>query len=621
MLKTALLVYACLISVLSIGQSTFRSIDGRDNNLSHPEWGSAGHLLENSCRVEFSDGLESPAGPDRANPRTISNVLVRQSEASFSESGLNDFWWAFGQFIDHDITLTGDNEEEFMGIRVPSGDPQFDPDSLGSAMIPMLRSLGDHDTMGVRQYRNEITAFIDGSGIYGSENARADYLRSFQGGKLRVSTDDLPPFNTLNGEYGAPIDANAPAMAGAHSPSQRLFVCGDVRANENSLLASLHTIWVREHNRICDSLVQLRPGSSDQELYTRARRLVGGQLQSITLNEWLPALGIEVPAYNGYNPSINPAITNEFAAAAFRFGHSLVGSELFLYGSDGQPTNSSPISLRDVFFAPITVLQQNGIDALVRGAFVHRQQQLDCEVVEDLRSFLFGNPGSGGLDLAAMNINRGRDRGVATFNSIREDLGLVSMSSFEELTGNRLLAEKLAEVYHSIDEVDAWIGFLAEEKVDGVGPTLRKVMELQFSSLRDGDRFYYENDDELTIAEKQWVSSQTLAEVINRNTNTSFSGNSFFAPVSSSTAFAKTGDSELKFFITETEVLIQGFLENERYVLSINDVSGKQVMQGTERIADGFGESRLGLNGFKNAIGIVTIKRKSGIVQSSVVVH
>src|SRR5262249_40203253 len=149
-----------------------------------------------------------------------------------------------------------------------------------------------------RQQINRITAFIDGSQIYGSDAARAAALRTFVGGRLKTSAGDLLPLNTMGLANDNPMGL----------PATSLYAAGDVRANENIELTSLQTLFVREHNRLAGQLAASHPGWSDEQIYQQARRLVVGELQAITYNEWLPALlgpGALRP-YQGYNPNVNP---------------------------------------------------------------------------------------------------------------------------------------------------------------------------------------------------------------------------------------------------------------------------------------------------------------------------
>lgn len=257
--------------------SNIRTISGEYNNLVNPEWGSAGENLLRLSTVGYEDGISTPAGPDRPNPRTISNVFFSQEGLINDPLALSDFCWVFGQFIDHDIGLTPEGTEDAT-IFVPAGDPYFDPFGVGQAVIPMHRNIYDHTSgTGVdnpRQHPNIITAFIDGSAIYGSSEERMNWLRSFEGGKLRVSTGNFLPYNTETGEITGSIDENHPAMDNPVGKTNKIFVAGDARANENPLLTSFHTLFMREHNRLCDELAKKHPDWGDEELFQYARKMV-----------------------------------------------------------------------------------------------------------------------------------------------------------------------------------------------------------------------------------------------------------------------------------------------------------------------------------------------------------
>ena len=120
------------------------------------------------------------------------------------------------------------------------------------------------------------------------------------------------PYNTIDGELGSPVDPNAPSMANDNGGTTKTFVAGDVRAAENPVLSSIHTLFVREHNRICDRMVSqgLR---NDELIYQMARKEVGALIEAITYQEFLPALGIVLQPYSGYKSYVRPDIMNSFA--------------------------------------------------------------------------------------------------------------------------------------------------------------------------------------------------------------------------------------------------------------------------------------------------------------------
>ena len=506
----------------SIQRDSIPSIDGTGNNLLHPDWGSTDIGLLRMTQTEYSDGIYLPAGDDRVGSREVSNGIAAQNESLPNDRGLTDMTWLWGQFIDHDISLTegADPAEEF-NIAVPMGDSYFDPYGTGTQEISLSRSAyldgSGHTIDSPRTQVNQITAFIDGSVVYGSDEERSHELRTLEGGLLKTSEGNLLPFNLAG-------------LENAGGTRDSLFIAGDVRANENAALSSMHTIWVREHNRIAREIAAENPELSDEQLYQRARRLVTAQLQAITYREFLPALLGEnaISPYQGYDPNVDPGISNVFSTAIYRFGHSMLSTELMRLDNDGSTAEEGHLSLSSAFFAPDEITA-NGIDSLLLGAASQVAQEIDTRVVDDVRNFLFGPPGSGGFDLVSLNIQRGRDHGLADYNQVREDVGLDRVKTFDQITSDPELAAELERLYGNVDNVDAWVGSLAEDHVRGasVGELAMTVMVDQFERLRDGDRFWYQN--RFSGSELRQIENTTLADVIKRNTEiTELRDNVFF---------------------------------------------------------------------------------------------
>lgn len=492
---------------------TWQSIDGTGNNLAHPDWGSTDSSFLRIAPAAYADGAAAPAGAARPSARAISNALAAQPEdAPTNDRLMSNFVYVWGQFIDHDLDLTNAaSPAEAFPIAVPRGDPQFDPAGTGTQVIPLNRSAYDPTTGTAagnpRQQVNAITAWIDGSMVYGSDAATAASLRTFSGGRLRTSAGNLLPTEADSG----------------------FFVAGDVRVNENPDLIALHTLFLREHNRLADRIQSTTPGLSDEEIYQRARRLVIAEIQAITFNEFLPALlGPNAPGrYTGYNANVNPGIANEFAAAAYRIGHTLVGDDVEFLDNQGNEVRPA-LSLSEAFFNP-DVVRETGIDPILKYLASDHAQEVDTRVVDSLRNFLFGPPGAGGLDLASLNIQRGRDHGLADYNTTRTAYGLPRVRSFADITSNRTLQEALRRTYGSVNNVDLWVGGLAEDHLPGssVGPTFTRIIADQFRRLRDGDRFWYAR----VFSGRELLDLQrtTLADVIRRNTSvTNLQDNVFF---------------------------------------------------------------------------------------------
>lgn len=490
-----------------------RSIDGSGNSRADPEMGAAFTPLHRSVDSDYADGIESLAGAQRPGPREVSNAMADQPVLIPNALGTTDFLWQWGQFLDHDIDLTdGVDPQELANIPVPRGDAWFDPFNTGTAEMGFNRSIYDPTTGATggvpREQLNEISAWIDGSNVYGSDEERALALRSNDGtGRLKTSAGGLLPFN-MDG------------FPNAGGPSDTLFLAGDVRANEQVGLTALHTLFVREHNFQADRLRERRPQASGEQIYQWARKRVIAELQVITYREFLPALlgPRAIPRYRGYDPEVNARIANEFSTAAYRFGHSALGSTLLRLGADGAPIPQGNLELRDAFFSPQRIIDEGGIEPLLRGLAGQACQGIDPYVVDDVRNFLFGPPGAGGFDLVALNIQRGRDHGLPGYNAARVAFGLPAARDFADVTRDSEVAARLAAVYASVDDVDLWVGGLAEERLPGshLGPLFQTILVEQFAALRDGDRFWYERT--FGPRSRRGLEATTLARIIRRNT-------------------------------------------------------------------------------------------------------
>ena len=490
-----------------------QSFDGTGNNPFDETLGAAETQLLRLVNSDYSDGVSTIAGESRMGPRHISNIVSAQDVDIPNSDGATDFLWLWGQFLDHDLDLTdGTNPPEPAPIAVPVGDTSFDPQGEGNQSIPLNRSIYDTSTgTGIdnpRQQLNEISAWIDGSNVYGSDIERATELRELDGsGRLKVSGGDFLPFN-VNGFPNAGGDSAA------------LFLAGDVRANEHIGLTAIHTLFVREHNRYADSIRSEDPNLSGDEVFERARRLVIAHLQAITFNEFLPLLlgNDAIDRYRDYDSSLNPSIANVFSTAAYRLGHSALSSELLRLDANGTTISAGNISLRDAFFSPQRLTGEGGLDPLLRGFAAQHCQSIDIYVIDDVRNFLFGEPGSGGFDLVSLNIQRGRDHGLPSYNDVREMLGLVRKQSFADINSDSEVQRRLEAAYATVDDIDVWVGGLAESEMPGamVGELIQHIVSEQFVSLRDGDRFWYERV--LSREQVEAVNSTRLSDIIRRNT-------------------------------------------------------------------------------------------------------
>ena len=457
-------------------------------DLSRPST-DAGQPLRRMIPSGYADGRDAPAGDRRPGARAISNAVSASTGDRGNSAGASDLFWLWGQFLDHDIDLVRTGETA-LPVSVPAGDPVFD----AASPLRFHRSAGVPNPLGALQQINVITALIDASNVYGSDAATTASLRASGGGRLLMQDDGSLPFDA-RGFYRA----------------------GDERANENIGLTAMHTLFAREHNRLAAEFAGANPDWTDQQIFDAARRRVTAQLQSITVNEFLPVLldGDGLGPYRGPRAGMDAQISNVFAAAAYRFGHSMVSDAITPMDADGQAQAAIP--LRDAFFNPER-FGTVGIDAILRGLSSTEAQAMDTEIVDSLRSFVLDGPDSPRLDLAALNIQRGRDHGLPTLNDARRAFGLAPIASFDDSALRDGVGARLASVYDDPDEIDLWVGLLAERPTgDGlVGPTQDIILRDQFIRLRDGDPNWYAHTLRAeTVAE---IEATSLADIIERNT-------------------------------------------------------------------------------------------------------
>lgn len=466
----------------------FRSIDGSGNNLSDLSQNSTGDSFSRIGPANFSDGQRSLV-TNLPNARTVSNLVVAattEEAETPNDRGLSGMMYAWGQFIDHDINLIKSDGINKISIQIPNGDPSI------SGSISLTRTKVDPLT-GLAI--NNVTGWIDGSMVYGSDAVTAASLRNAEGYMLTSIGNNLPIVN------GA-------------------FLAGDIRAQENPDLTALQTLFVREHNRQVNLLKAANPEWSGDQLYNQARAIVGAEIAHITYGEFLPSLlgRGAIGRYEGYDPTVNTSMNEEFAGAAFRFGHSIVSANLQRLAENGSAVGPD-LSLKDAFFQTTSDFAANGGAAgFLRKLASDVSNELDVFIVDDLRNFL--NVPGASMDLAAINIQRGRDLGLGSLNQTRVALGLKAYTSFAEITSDASIAASLQAAYGSVDKLDLWIGGLAENHGQGamVGETFQIIIANQFEALRDGDRLWYENQgfDRRTLDQ---INDTKLSDLILLNTD------------------------------------------------------------------------------------------------------
>jgi len=396
-----------------------------------------------------------------------------------------------------------------------------------------------------------IGTFIDGSQIYGSSTTRSQQIRQLSAGRMKTS-------NSLTG-FLPETSSVAPSMT-----SIGTFIAGDDRIGENPTLTVLHNLFLMEHNRISGLIRSLRPAFTDEQIFQETRRIIGAELQQVTYNEYLPiVLGPTTmqsynlnlgTTYTTYNPSTNPTIFNSFATAAYRFGHSLVNGLIRLV-SGGNAVGS--YLLRDNFGVSQQMTQSNGqgYDWILGGLLTQNTQQFDPFMAADLTNFLFKQPNQNfGSDLAARNIQRGRDHGLPGYNAFRSLCALPTLSSYGSPPAglNTQAVQRLASLYPNPNDIDLFTGMLIETPVSGglSGPTANCLKAVQFQRLKDGDSFFFTHGGRpstFSTAAIQQLRARTLGDIICDNSQTNpVTRNAFLVPSSSNPWVACNDPSRTK---------------------------------------------------------------------------
>ena len=481
--------------------SAYREIDGTCNNLQNPLNGAAGVSFRRILPAFYGDGVSSIRG-SLPSPRLVSTTILQ--EKAVDEPNVSYFLMQFGQFLNHDMNRSPSSNENCNNNCQVTGEclPIFISPNTKQCLsftrsAPACTKSNPADGIGVRNQINDVTSFIDGSMIYGSDSVLADSLREKKGGRLLVG-QSIPP-------------GSKPSLP---SDNRGGFRAGDGRVNEQIALMVIHTIWMREHNRIANTLARINPQWDDEKLYQEARKIVGAELQKITYYEYLPAVMGQtefdrfIGQYVGYNRNTDPTMPTEFSTAAYRFGHSLVRSEFNLLDKDYRLIGQ--IGLDEAFLKPALYTTAGGTDQVLRGLLTTKSSHYDVFLSSILTNKLFG-----GSDLASLNIQRGRDHGLPPYSSVSQHCQKtyrMSQSSFPDTTVNA----NIAKLYGSFGNADLWPAGLAESPLSGsvIGQTFACLFGDAFKNLRDGDRFYFENQGVFTTAQKREIDKTTMSRVI-----------------------------------------------------------------------------------------------------------
>lgn len=492
----------------------YRTHDGTCNNLQHPMWGASLTAFERLLKAVYENGFNTPRGIDPGRhyhghplpmPRLVSTALIG-TEAITPDEQFTHMLMQWGQFLDHDLdstvvalsqarfsdgqhcSSTCSSDPPCFSVAIPPDDPRARSGArcmffvrsspvCGSGMTSLLMN-----SVYPREQINQLTSYIDASNVYGSSEHEARAIRDLasQRGLLRQGIVQRSGKPLLPFAAGPPTEC----MRDENESPIPCFLAGDHRANEQLGLTSMHTLWFREHNRVATELLALNPHWDGDTVYHEARKVVGAQVQHITYRHWLPKVLGEVGMkmlgeYRGYDPGANAGISNAFATAAFRFGHTLVNPLLQRLDENFQPVAHGHVPLHKAFFSPFRIVNEGGIDPLLRGLFgVPGKMRVPSQLLNtELTERLFSMAHTVALDLAAINIQRGRDHGIPPYHDYRVYCNLSAAHTFEDLKNeirSPEIREKLQRWVWGDSPRGSWPLDLSLCAASGVGGTWRR---------------------------------------------------------------------------------------------------------------------------------------------------
>ncbi|XP_054766590.2 eosinophil peroxidase-like [Lytechinus pictus] len=545
-------------------EAIYRTLNGSCNNINHHSWGSTLEPLVRWLDANYSSHGHFLPREYFISPRDVSTTFVEADDGApdKAQPGVSILMMHWGQFTDHDITHTPAAHDEcdcktLNSSCYPLQIPQDDAYFQGRECFEVPRTLSHCGDETKREQFNEITAFVDASNVYGSTQAELDELRYYPQdgipdsenvacGWMRV--DEIPGHEGQGSLL--PNHGEVTGNCFGEDEEKKIFAgeAGDFRAMEQPGLTSLHTLWVRNHNLLADGLRSRNPGWSCDRVFEEARKINGAMMQAIDYNEYLPTLlgtteySNYIGDYTGYDPDLNPSISNVFATSGYRQGHSAVDTviERYIYKNDADGDEVlkrlDPLPMTEVFFnARFMYDFENGsVDGFMQGMIRQQCRKIDRFMSSALLNHLFISPdapsNTPGLDLLSLNILRGRDNGIQPYFQWRKFCKLSEITGWSDLAKDNLMTtetiNKLKETYGEEDidvqRIDPFIGFIAEEPSPGgtLGPTLSCIIGDQFRRLRNGDRFFYLNPEgaqAFTEAQREAIHKVTMARVLCHN--------------------------------------------------------------------------------------------------------
>ncbi|XP_077737076.1 dual oxidase 1 isoform X2 [Canis aureus] len=514
--------------------------DGWYNNLMEHKWGSKGSRLQRLVPASYADGVYQPLGePHLPNPRDLSNAAMRGPAGQASLRNRTVLGVFFGYHVLSDLVSveTPGCPAEFLNIRIPPGDPVFDPNGRGDVVLPFQRSRWDPESgqspSNPRDLTNAVTGWLDGSAIYGSSHSWSDALRSFSGGQLASGPDPAFPRNA----QPPLLMWSAPDPASGQRGPGGLYAFGAERGNRDPFLQALGLLWFRYHNLCAQRLARQHPHWGDEELFQHARKRVIATYQNIALYEWLPSFLQQAPVkYAGYNPFLDPSISPEFLVASEQFFSTMVPPGIYMRNAschfqeviNRNSSISRALRVCNSYWSRKhpNLRRAEDVDALLLGMASQIAEREDHVVVEDVLDFWPGSLKFSRTDHVAGCLQRGRDLGLPSYTKARAALGLPPITRWQDINpalsqNNHTVLEATAALYNQdLSQLELLPGGLLESHGDP-GPLFSAIVLNQFVRLRDGDRYWFENTRNGLFSEEEIaeIRNTSLRDVLVAVTN------------------------------------------------------------------------------------------------------
>ncbi|XP_026292771.1 peroxidase-like [Frankliniella occidentalis] len=509
----------------------YRTFDGSCNNQVDTTMGKSNTPLLRVLEPNYANGIHSPRRTNSnqilPSARRIVTTLLQDRDVPSKVSNIMVMTWA--QLVSHDVsriqasfprpnsaccavTNTTDSCDR---IPVPADDSFYS--RFGVRCIGVDRSASAPCRTAAHEQTNLVTHWLDASFVYGSDQHVALHLRERRGGRLRTQFIQADEF--------LPRGANGGMEA------------GDGRVTITPMLAALQTLFMREHNRVARRLASVNLDWSDEELFQEARRIVIAEWQLLTYRDWLQWLiGTDVVQKEGLLPSlrlgsadydhtVDATTANDFTSGAYRSFHSMIANDVWF--TDGKDSRPERRLLSDV--TADAILHPVSFKRTVLGLVYQPRQRQDQFIAEEITNKMFRGRNAFGSDLMSVDIQRGREHGLPSYNEYREHCRLRRAESFDDFN-DTISAENIAllrKVYDNHDDVDFLVGGLLEQIDDRnplatiTSPTFRCVIVQQFKRWKRGDRFFFDlNKREFGFspAQLQELRKVTMSRLICDNT-------------------------------------------------------------------------------------------------------